>query len=42
MSVTTAAGLNGQPTMRPLSFLIRIDVFVAVHIGMLAGVLALL
>jgi hypothetical protein len=34
--------LVGQPMIKPFSFLLRIGVFVALHVGVLLGVLALL
>jgi hypothetical protein len=37
-----AAGLNGQPMIRPSSLLLRIGVFVGFHVGVVLGVLALL
>ena len=42
MNVTAAAGLASQPMIRPFPLLLRIGVFVGLHIGVLLGVLALL
>jgi len=39
---TAAAALDGQPTKGPFSLLLRIGVFVGVHIAVLVSVLALL
>jgi len=42
VNVTAAAGLDSQPMIRPFSLLLRIGVFVGLHVGVLLGVLALL
>ena len=42
MNVTAAAGLARQPMIRRFPLMLRIGVFVGLHIGVLLGVLALL
>ena len=42
MSVTVAAATDQQPMISPSSVLVRIGVFVALHVGALLGLLTLL
>jgi hypothetical protein len=42
MSATTAVGVIGQPISRLFPLLLRIGVFVGLHIGVLISVLLLL
>jgi hypothetical protein len=42
VNVTAAAGLDSQLMIMPFSLLLRIGVFVGLHVGVLLGVLALL
>ena len=42
MNETAAARLDGQPTIGPFSLLLRIGVFVGLHIAVLVSVLAIL